>query len=193
MGAELTLVVGGARSGKSTFAQEEAASSGLRVTYLATAEAGDGEMGRRIEKHRTSRPAGWKTLELWGPSGLRMPEEVMECALLDCLTVLLANLMAAHGLDWPVEREMAMPEEEVLQRMASVEKEALDLVDGVRGLCRRLIVVSNEVGMGLVPPYRLGRVFRDLAGRLNQRLAERSDEVYAVVAGLPLGLKKKGD
>ena len=191
MEAEMIMVVGGARSGKSTFAQAAAASSGMRVTYLATAEAGDGEMSRRIEKHRVSRPAEWETLELWGPAGLRQPVEFMECALLDCFTVLLSNLMAAHGLDWPVEEEMARPEAEVLGRMTAVEEEALALVDGIRERCRKFVVVSNEVGMGLVPPYRLGRIFRDLAGRMNQRLAGRADEVYTVIAGLPLCLKKE--
>ncbi len=186
----MVLVVGGARSGKSTFAQEMAAGLERKVAYLATAEAGDGEMARRIEIHQAARPAGWETVELWGESGPRGLPGAMETALLDCFTVLLANLMAAAGLDWPVEEEMDLPEEEVLRRMERVEREALTLVEQARGCSMVLIVVSNEVGMGLVPPYRLGRVFRDLAGRLNQRLAARADEVWTVIAGIPLCLKR---
>jgi adenosylcobinamide kinase/adenosylcobinamide-phosphate guanylyltransferase len=191
MSAKMTLVVGGARSGKSTFAQEMVSGLGMEVTYLATAEAGDGEMSERIRLHRAARPAHWKTVEIWGPSGSRELTGKVEAALLDCFTVLLANLMAAHGLDWPIEVEDHMPEEEVLQRMRRIEEEALDQVDAIHLRCRELVIVSNEVGMGLVPPYRLGRIFRDLAGRLNQGLARRSDEVWTVIAGMPMCLKKE--
>jgi adenosylcobinamide kinase/adenosylcobinamide-phosphate guanylyltransferase len=191
MSAKMILVVGGARSGKSTFAQEMVSGLGMEVTYLATAEAGDGEMSERIRLHRASRPAHWKTVEIWGPSDSRELSGKLEAALLDCFTVLLANLMAAHGLDWPIEAEGYMPEEEVLLRMRRVEEEALGRVDAIRLNCRQLVIVSNEVGMGLVPPYRLGRIFRDLAGRLNQCLASRSDEVWTVIAGLPLCLKRE--
>jgi adenosylcobinamide kinase/adenosylcobinamide-phosphate guanylyltransferase len=191
MTTKMVLVVGGARSGKSTFAQEMATGLGLKVTYLATAEAGDGEMSRRIERHQAARPAEWETVELWGASGLREIPVSMEAALLDCFTILLSNLMAKAGLDWPVEEEMDMPEEEVLRRMERVEEEALGLVDKARDASRILIIVSNEVGMGLVPPYRLGRIFRDLAGRLNQRIAARADEAWTVISGIPLCLKKQ--
>ncbi len=185
MEKRMILVIGGARSGKSSFAQDMAAESGRKVCFLATAEARDGEMDERIHHHRQARPADWITLELEGGTVLGdLPEEI-ELALLDCFTVYLSNLMAASGLDWPVEEEDLMPEEEVLRRMEECESEALEMVDRLRDAADTLIIVSNEVGMGLVPPYRLGRIFRDLAGRLNQRLAERADEVYLVVAGLP--------
>lgn len=190
MSAKMTLVVGGARSGKSTFAQKLVSGLGMEVTYLATAEASDPEMSERIRSHRAARPAQWKTVEIWGPAGPRELPAEMEAALLDCFTVLLANLMAAHGLDWPVEEEDLLPEEEVLLRMHRIEEEALDRVDAIRLRCRELVIVSNEVGMGLVPPYRLGRIFRDLAGRLNQALADKSDEVLTIIAGLPLYLKQ---
>lgn len=189
MGKKMILVIGGARSGKSSFAQRLAASSGRRVCFLATAEARDGEMHDRIRKHRLSRPEDWKTLELEGGVRLgRLPGDT-EVVLFDCFTVYLANLMAANGLDWPAEEEDLLAEAEVEDLMDKTEQEALEMVDGLKEAARELIVVSNEVGTGLVPPFRLGRIFRDLAGRLNQRLAERADEAHLVCAGLPLCLK----
>jgi adenosylcobinamide kinase/adenosylcobinamide-phosphate guanylyltransferase len=189
MKKRMTLVLGGARSGKSSFAQRKAEESGCKVCYVATAEARDGEMDGRIQHHRRERPSGWLTLELAGGMVLEGFPQEADLALLDCFTVYLSNLMARRGLDWPVEKEDLMPEEEVLRRMGDVEREALETVDRLRDEAAILIVVSNEVGMGVVPPYRLGRIFRDLAGRLNQRLAERADEVCMVIAGLPLYIK----
>lgn len=185
----MVLVLGGARSGKSSFAQGLAAASGRRVCFLATADPGDEEMEKRIRRHREERPMGWVTLEL--ADGVHLPELPGEgdLVLMDCFTVYLSNLMARAGLDWPVEEEGLMPEEEVLRLMDEVEEEALGLVDRLREAAAELIVVANEVGMGVVPPFRLGRVFRDLAGRLNQGLAERADAAYLVAAGLPLRLK----
>jgi adenosylcobinamide kinase / adenosylcobinamide-phosphate guanylyltransferase len=185
----MTLVIGGARSGKSSFAQRMAEESGLRVCFVATAEARDAEMGERIRRHRGSRPDEWETLELSGGTLMRPPPPGTGLALLDCFTVFLSNLMAANGLDWPVEEEDLMPEAEVESLAGKTEEEALALVDRLRGGVERLIVVSNEVGMGVVPPYRLGRIFRDMAGRLNQRLADMAEEVILVAAGLPLVLK----
>jgi adenosylcobinamide kinase/adenosylcobinamide-phosphate guanylyltransferase len=166
----MVLVIGGARSGKSAFAQRLARGTGERVCYLATAEAGDEEMFKRIQFHRMNRPQSWTTLEIGaGEIPLSVPD-VYKVALLDCFTVYLSNLMALRGLDWPPEEEHIMPEEEVIERMEQVEKEALAQVRALKESLDTLIIVSNEVGWGLVPPFRLGRIFRDLAGRLNQRL-----------------------
>ncbi len=193
MTARMILVLGGARSGKSGVAQAMAAraeEAGAGVCFLATATEDDAEMVERINHHRNSRPASWRTRELlpgtWIPD---LPAETA-CGLLDCFTVLLSNLMAAAGLDWPPADEDRMPEDEVLSRMRETEERALELVAGLRDRLDTLILVSNEVGQGVVPPYRLGRIFRDLAGRLNQKLAAQADEVYLVTAGLPLCLKK---
>lgn len=185
----MTLVIGGARSGKSSFAQGLAASLSPAVCFVATAEAGDGEMSERIARHREERPAGWTTVEL--AEGLPVPEITpgTDTALLDCFTVYLSRLMAASGLDWAPEAEDAMPETEVVERMEETEERALETVTELRLRVPRLIIVTNEVGQGLVPPYRLGRIFRDIAGRVNQCLAAAADEVYLVTAGMPARLK----
>jgi adenosylcobinamide kinase/adenosylcobinamide-phosphate guanylyltransferase len=185
----MTLVIGGARSGKSSFAQHMAEQDGGTVCFLATAAAGDHEMAERIRHHRLSRPSHWKTLELAGGIRLEeMPTDV-DIVLFDCFTVYLANLMASCGLDWPPQDEDRLPELEVKGLMEETEAEALGLIGSMKESVGKLIVVSNEVGTGVVPAFRLGRVFRDLAGRLNQALAARADRVDFVVAGLPLHLK----
>ena len=164
---KLTLVLGGARSGKTGFAETLAKASGPKRTYLATAEAMDDEMAMRIAIHRRERGEGWHTIEepldLMG--ALKGLDQVV---LIDCLTLWLSNLMHA---DLPIN-------------------------EATRGLLRALeacshdvILVSNEVGMGLVPDTALGRQFRDAQGRLNQIIAARAARVVFVAAGLPLVMK----
>ncbi len=192
MPARLVLILGGARSGKSGVAQNMAAraqEAGANICFLATAAEDDPEMVERINHHRASRPASWGTRELAGGIGVPELPAGTTCGLLDCFTVLLSNLMAADGLDWPPEKEDLMPESEVLERIRRTERKALEMVSELRLRLDTLILVSNEVGTGVVPPYRLGRIFRDLAGRTNQALAAQADEVYLVTAGLPLCLK----
>ncbi len=192
MAAKLILVLGGARSGKSSVAQTMAAQAeeaGAQICFLATAAEDDPEMVERINHHRASRPANWSTREMvQGKSVPALPAGAT-CGLLDCFTVLLSNLMAAHGLDWPPEQEDLMPENEVLERMHAAQDDAVRLVGDLRERLDQLILVTNEVGQGVVPAYRLGRIFRDLAGRTNQQLATLADEVVLVTAGLPLALK----
>jgi adenosylcobinamide kinase/adenosylcobinamide-phosphate guanylyltransferase len=176
----LILVLGGARSGKSTFAQRLVQElGGDQVLFVATAEAGDDEMQRRIEKHRQERPARWRTLEAQRNVG----RAILDCAgeaqgiLVDCLTVLVSNLLMN------VEDPFAADVE------AKVMAEAQELVACAGQLAGHLVVVSNEVGLGLVPPYPLGRAYRDLLGRANRVLADKADEVYLLVAGIPLPIK----
>jgi adenosylcobinamide kinase/adenosylcobinamide-phosphate guanylyltransferase len=177
---KLILILGGARSGKSTFAQGLAGElGGERVLYVATAEAEDEEMRRRIERHRRERPAGWGTLEARRNVGQAIQEGYgdAKAVLVDCLTVLVSNRLLAFEDAFAPEVEAAvMTEVEELAACAQI-------VPG------SFIVVSNEVGMGVVPPYPLGRAYRDLLGKANQVLARRADEVYLLVAGLPLTLK----
>ena len=192
MTARMVLVLGGARSGKSSVAQNMAArmeEAGAGICFLATAAEDDPEMVERINHHRNSRPASWQTRELVGGVGVPDLPTGASSGLLDCFTVFLSNLMARNGLDWPPDDEDLMPESEVLKRMRRTEDQALKLVSSLRDRLDTLILVSNEVGTGVVPPYRLGRIFRDLSGRMNQKLAAQADEVYLVTAGLPLCLK----
>ena len=166
---EITLVLGGARSGKSTFAEELALSRKEHVTYLATADCRDGEMKKRIEIHKSRRPSSWSTWE----GGL---------LLLDCLTMWLTRLFLAY------------PESEGDDESAWFKCEG-EIAALTRGLCESvredssLIIVSNEVGFGLVPPYLMGRRFRDMQGRMNQLCAGYASNVALVVAGCPLWIK----
>lgn len=177
---QLILVLGGARSGKSAFAQEKAQElGGEQVLFVATAEAWDEEMRQRIERHQRERPAGWRTLEVQrnvGRAILKHPGEA-RVVLVDCLTVLVSNLLT--DVDDPFAPEVE----------ARVTAEVEELAACTEQLATDLIVVSNEVGAGLVPPYPQGRAYRDLLGQANQALARRADEVYLLVAGIPLMLK----
>ncbi len=183
MTKRLILVLGGARSGKSTLAEELATRLGGRVLYVATAEARDGEMASRIAHHQSRRPEGWRTLEAPREVGRALAAGAADAdvVLLDCLTLLLSNLMLDLGDD---------PDEEVAAGRLDSEIDSL-LAAYERGRWS-LIVVSNEVGWGLVPPYPLGRVYRDVLGRAHQLLAARADHVYLVIAGIPLDLKRLG-
>jgi adenosylcobinamide kinase/adenosylcobinamide-phosphate guanylyltransferase len=176
----LILVTGGARAGKSTFAEQLARQlGGEEVCYLATAEPGDDEMRARITAHRAARPAGWRTVE--APRdvgavlrGLMIPARPTPwVVLLDCLTLLVSNVLLAHGGEdaWP-----------------AVEAEITDVLRFAEQSVT-VIVVTNEVGMGIVPEHRLARVYRDLLGRANQRLASMAAFVYLVVSGIPLEIK----
>lgn len=169
-GVRLTLVLGGARSGKSAFAERLAKETGLQRHYVATGQAYDDEMRQRIARHRVDRGDGWTTHEV----PLQLTQHLQEnCGLgsvilVDCLTLWVTNLMMAED---------------------DVEAAGLALVDSLAAIHGRLILVSNEVGLGIVPDNRMAREFRDHAGRLHQRLAAVADEVYFVAAGLPLKMK----
>jgi len=176
----LILILGGARSGKSDYAQRLATESGRPVLYVATATAGDEEMAERIARHRAARPAHWRTLEAPTDVGRTLEAVIAggEVVLMDCLTLLVSNLMMGEG-----EEVSADP----LEARVVGELEALLGVCAARGAT--LIIVSSEVGMGLVPPYPMGRVYRDVLGRANQWLAARADRVVLMVAGIPLEVK----
>lgn len=183
MTKRLLLVLGGARSGKTTLAEELATRLGGPVLYVATAEARDAEMASRIAHHQSRRPEGWRTLEAPRDVGRALAAGAAEAnvVLLDCLTLLLSNLMLDLGDDPDEEAASARLDSEIDLLLAAYERGRWSL-----------IIVSNEVGWGLVPPYPLGRVYRDVLGRAHQRLAARADHVYLVIAGIPLDLKKLG-
>jgi adenosylcobinamide kinase/adenosylcobinamide-phosphate guanylyltransferase len=169
-GAKLTLVIGGARSGKSCYAEKLIESEPGPRIYLATAEARDGEMERRIAEHRARRDRSWQTIQaphdLAGALGALPPRSAV---LVDCLTLWLSNRLLAEG---DIDREIA-----------GLER-ALASHDGA------VVAVSNDVGSGIVPDNALARRFRDLQGVLNQRIAAKASRVVFMVAGLPLAVKE---
>ena len=179
MSRALTFILGGARSGKSAYAQRLAGRLGGQVLYVATAEAGDAEMAARIAAHRAERPAAWGTLEAPRHVGVAVRQApAAGVVVVDCLTLLANNVIVP--LPEPVLAELA---EAVLLGEIDALLDAYQASDAV------WIVVSNELGLGLVPPYPLGRVYRDALGRANQRVAAAADNVLFMVAGLPLPLK----
>jgi adenosylcobinamide kinase/adenosylcobinamide-phosphate guanylyltransferase len=183
--ATFTLILGGARSGKSTYAEALASRLGQRVLYVATAEVLDGEMRARAEAHQARRPQDWITLEAplnVGAALRASPEAVTaDVILLDCLTLLVSNVILAGGPD--------RPEPGFAEAWASVQVELDALLAAYRDLGVHLIVVSNEVGLGVVPAYSLGRTYRDCLGRANQWLAQVADRTIFMMVGLPVDLR----
>jgi len=171
----LILVTGGSRSGKSRFAVELAKGCGPRIVYLATCQAADQEMRQRIARHRRQRPARWRTIE--HPAD---PAQVVarlngtsDGLILDCLTMYVAQLVVAGASD------------------AAIERQVRRLCAAIRRAPYPVILVTNEVGSGVVPEFPMGRRFRDLAGLANQTAAALADEVYLLVAGIPTRLKER--
>lgn len=186
------LILGGARSGKSQlaeqraeqWAEQRALQSGQRVIYIATAQSLDGEMARRVAHHRARRPASWGLVEapLDLAATLHRHAAPDVCLLVDCLTLWLSNLLFAGDAARQAEAGEAVS-------CARLAGETQALVDTLPQLPGRIILVSNEVGWGVVPMAAVSRLFADEQGRLNQRVAAVSDRVTLVVAGLPLLLK----
>lgn len=185
----LTLVTGGARSGKSAYAEEQvlAAEKNGRgnVAYIATAIPFDDGMKDRIKHHRARRPARWQTIERYRDFSA-LADDAAFCdagiILLDCLTVLITNQMMDLEADWdhvPMDRVW-----EIEKIIANDVTAALDLMAE-----KEAVIVTNEVGMGLVPAYRMGNLFRDIAGRINQMTAARADKVVFCVSGIPMVVK----
>lgn len=168
------LILGGAKSGKSSHAQALAEGWGGRLVYLATAQAGDQEMARRIARHQADRGPGWSTLEepLALEESLARADGPDTVFLVDCLTLWLSNLVLGANLG---DEEVAARGQALARLLPNLEA--------------RIILVANEVGLGIVPENALARRWRDLAGSLNQRLARACDTVLLITAGLPLALK----
>jgi adenosylcobinamide kinase / adenosylcobinamide-phosphate guanylyltransferase len=173
MAKDIILITGGARSGKSSYAEERARELGGRRLYIATAEPKDEEMRRRIEEHQRRRGDDWATIE----EPLQLAETLLaqrgqtDCALVDCLTFWISNLLLRYG------------EKDARQKMKR-------LVQTIRQLDYHLVLVTNEVGWGIVPDNPLARQFRDLSGWSNQRIAAAANQVVLVVAGVPMIVKK---
>jgi adenosylcobinamide kinase/adenosylcobinamide-phosphate guanylyltransferase len=177
MTRQLTLILGGARSGKSDFAQTLARQrGGDAVAFVATAEARDDEMRARIAAHRAARPAAWQTLE--APRAVARALAAVTDArviVVDCVTLWASNVLLA----------------EEANALAVMAREVDELFAWYRAHDATLILVSNEVGMGLVPDNALGRAYRDLLGAVNKKIAAVADEVFLLVAGLPIEIKRE--
>lgn len=182
----LILVTGGARSGKSAFAEELAGKIGNDVLYVATAIPFDSEMKLRIQKHRERRPAQWETLEAYRDLDRHLTgrAEGMAAVMLDCVTVMVSNIMLQSREDWDNlgENDITTVEEQVKAEIAK-------LLKVVEKLSIPFIAVTNETGMGIVPENAIARAFRDIAGRVNQMLAKEAGEVYFCVSGIPVKIK----
>lgn len=175
--SKIILLLGGARSGKSTYAQQLAEKTGSRVLFVATAQPLDEEMQKRIENHRKNRPDDWRTVEAPQYISKALEEQIgdADVVILDCITILVANLLGDAPDDQKTEK--------------AVFTEIDNLINYMKASGRTFIIVSNELGLGLVPENRLARVYRDLLGTANQILAQNADEVYFLAAGIPLTIK----
>lgn len=172
--AKIVFVTGGARSGKSSFAQKQAEQHPGTLLYVATAEIRDAEMAERVEKHQIVRGERWFSLEEPVAIADKIPAAAtgVSAILVDCLTLWLSNLLEKFGED---ESRIRQETERLIDALATIEA--------------TVYLVSNELGSGIVPENRLARIFRDLAGQLNQEIAAAADEAWLVVSGLPLKLK----
>jgi adenosylcobinamide kinase/adenosylcobinamide-phosphate guanylyltransferase len=171
------FITGGARAGKSRLAQKLATEAGGKVLFVATAEARDEDMRFRIEEHRKNRPADWEILE--APTGvgkaIREHIGVAPVVVIDCITMLVSNVMLQAQDKLSVETEVFKEIDALIKIMAEIPA--------------RFILVSNEVGLGIVPDNELARTYRDCLGKVNQILAQNADEVYFLAVGIPIKIK----
>lgn len=177
--ARLIYITGGARSGKSRFAEQKALEFGQPLGYLATAQSfDDNEMEERIRTHQERRGEAWQTIEepLHLPQALAANDGIHQAILVDCLTLWLTNLLLLY-------------EEQGEDAAERITDDMYRLAVTLRGMSTPVIIVSNEVGMGIVPEHRLGRIFRDLAGQANQIIAAQADEAWLLASGIPMRLK----
>ena len=177
----ITLVTGGARSGKSSFA-ESLYQDQQDVVYIATARIEDEEMKQRVHLHQTSRPSCWRTYE--GTYDLEKSLGSEKYYLLDCITILTSNVLFDLTKDMEIidEQTQNIVEEKVCDIIGSLIKQ-------IRDRSLDLVIVTNEVGASLVPENHLGRVYRDIVGRINQYAAKNADQVYALICGIPVKIK----
>lgn len=182
---QIILVTGGVRSGKSAFAERYAAhcaAAGVHVAYIATAQVYDTEMRQRVDLHQARRPADWSTYEapFFSENAIRAAGESHGVILFDCITMFLSNDMLQYPED----------EQERDSFGLHVEERIGALVQAAQEVEATTIFVTNEVGAGIVPEHRLGRLYRDMAGLANQQIARSAAEVYLVTCGIPVNIKK---
>jgi adenosylcobinamide kinase/adenosylcobinamide-phosphate guanylyltransferase len=185
--SKVTLITGGARSGKSSFAEKLMKEKGEKILYVATAKPIDAEMKDRIKKHQERRPDHWDTLEQYRGLGAVLPElsKKYDGILLDCVTIMSTNII----FDDPAMLKEDVPFEQMMETEKTLVAEIEDFIACFPALACDLILVTNEVGLGLVPEYPLSRFYRDALGRVNQALGRAADELYLVTCGVPLRIK----
>ena len=184
--SNIILVTGGARSGKSSFAESLCKNQNNRIAYIATSIAFDDEMKNRVKKHQESRPKEWKTYEIYKDIYSIIDEigEKHDTVRMDCVTLMVNKLMFTYGIDVDKATSKELDELENYIR-DQIEK----LLDAVKKTNLYFVIVSNEIGMGIVPANKLSRIYRDFVGRANQLIGKYSDEVYFVVSGIPMKVK----
>ncbi|WP_350306822.1 bifunctional adenosylcobinamide kinase/adenosylcobinamide-phosphate guanylyltransferase [Photorhabdus viridis] len=181
----MILITGGARSGKSVLVEKLAAQASEQVLYIATAVVTDSEMAERIQLHRENRPAHWRTWEGYRDLGAVITTQTQpgEAVILECITTLITNLLFDQaGQTSPEQMDFAVLEVEIQQQIS-------DLLAACARMTSPIYLVTNELGMGIVPENRLARHFRDIAGRVNQRLAAAASEVFLMVSGIEVKIK----
>ncbi|HEU0001005.1 MAG TPA: bifunctional adenosylcobinamide kinase/adenosylcobinamide-phosphate guanylyltransferase [Ktedonobacteraceae bacterium] len=188
---QIILILGGARSGKSTFAERLANNSGRSVAFIATATAGDEEMHERISRHRAARPATWHTIEepLDLAGAVLQASNLADVLLLDCITLWLNNLFSQKFGQYESDKGQ-FASSKLFDDVALQEIEKLLAVVWSLEPGKILLIVTNEVGLGIVPAYASGRLYRDTLGYVNQRLAQAADRVYFMIAGMGIDLKR---
>lgn len=181
------LITGGARSGKSSFSEKLAGSYGDKVLYIATAVAFDSEMEDRIKKHKESRNKKWMTVETYKDihKVIQKYGEEYRCFLLDCITVMITNQLLEY-FNYDMEYVKI---EDYNKAEEYIKVQIITMMEAIKASPADTILVTNEVGWGIVPENPVARAFRDIAGRINQIIGERSDEVYLAVSGIPVRIK----
>jgi adenosylcobinamide kinase/adenosylcobinamide-phosphate guanylyltransferase len=184
---KVVLVTGGARSGKSTFGENYISQLASRIAYIATAIPFDDEMKSRIQHHKNTRPAHWTTVEKYFEIDRVLPDIAVEHdgIILDCVTLMVSNLMLeSPDIDW------SSPDPALVNQIQTAAIEhAAAIVETLRAQGLNGVLITNEIGMGIVPENPMARAFRDIAGRVNQALAALSDEVWLLVSGIPVKIK----
>lgn len=184
--SKIILVTGGARSGKSSFAESLCINRNNSTAYIATSIPFDDEMKDRVKKHKESRPQNWRTYEIYKDiySIIDNISKEHETVILDCVTLLVNNLMFTYGIE--IDEATS---EDINKLEDYIKKQVNKLLNEVEKTNLYFVVVTNELGMGVVPANKLSRVYSDIVGRINQQISSRSDEVYFIVSGIPMKVK----
>ncbi|SDY24487.1 bifunctional adenosylcobinamide kinase/adenosylcobinamide-phosphate guanylyltransferase [Tindallia californiensis] len=183
----ISLVIGGTRSGKSKFGETLVSSYGKKILYVATSAVLDPEMSERVRRHKQDRPSDWITLETYRDFDQNLPPygDKVEGIFVDCITLMITRLMMEKkDINWD-----DITQEELIKAEEDIHNEIDKLLISLKKIGKPSVLITNEVGCGIVPEHRMARDFRDIAGRINQKIAKDVMDVYWVVAGIPVKIK----